>query len=62
VKKKFVEEKTDNNQTQIQKLEDISLKEITNLAHQQGEIKFIIFKNPELAKDLLEKYKTQINL
>jgi hypothetical protein len=53
---KKISKKITNFYAKYQKLEDISLKEITKLAHEEGEIKFILFKNPELAKDLLEKY------
>ncbi len=37
-------------------LQDISLKEITKLAHEQAEIKFVLFKNPSIAKSLRETY------
>ncbi|MBT4541107.1 hypothetical protein HOC35_06340 [Candidatus Woesearchaeota archaeon] len=36
--------------------QEMSLKEITQIAHEPCEIKFIIFRNPTLAKDLREKY------
>jgi hypothetical protein len=35
---------------------EISPKEITQIAHESGEIKFIMFKNATIAKDLREKY------
>jgi uncharacterized protein YfkK (UPF0435 family) len=35
---------------------EISPKEITQIAHEPGEIKFIMFRNPALAKDLRETY------
>jgi predicted transcriptional regulator len=37
-------------------IQDISPKEITRLAHDPFEIKFIVFKNPEIAQSLSEKY------
>ena len=36
--------------------QDLSLKDITELAHEPCEIKLILFKNPEIAKSLREKY------
>lgn len=36
--------------------QEMSLKEITQLAHEQCEIKFMVFKNPEIAQGLREKY------
>lgn len=37
--------------------QDISTKEITDLAHEPCDLKFIIFKNKEIADGLKEKYK-----
>lgn len=36
--------------------QEMSLREITELAHQPSEIKFILFKNPAIARDIKEKY------
>lgn len=37
--------------------QDISTKEITDLAHEPCDLKFIVFKNKEIADGLKEKYK-----
>ena len=37
-------------------LQETNPKELAELAHEQHEIKFIIFKNPALARDIREKY------
>lgn len=37
--------------------QDLSLQEITRLAHEPCEIKIILFKNPAVAKDLWERYR-----
>ncbi len=38
-------------------IQEMSPKEITSIAHEECEIKFIMFKNKEIAKSLMEKYK-----
>jgi len=37
--------------------QDVPPSEITKLAHETGDIKFIMFKNPSIAKNLRETYK-----
>lgn len=38
-------------------VQEMSLKEITQLAHEQGVIKFILFKNPTIVKNLVGSFK-----
>ena len=37
-------------------VKDITLKEITELAHEPHQIKFILFRNPTIAEKLRESY------
>ena len=41
--------------------QQIGMREITKLAHEPCEIKFIVFKNQAIAKDLRETYKKMVN-
>jgi hypothetical protein len=38
-------------------VQDMSLKEITQLAHEEGNIKFILFKNPTIVKNMVDSFK-----
>src|SRR3989338_1491745 len=38
-------------------VQDMSLKEITRLAHETGDIKFILFKNPNIVKSMVNSFK-----